>query len=125
MTEQRNAPRHRCFFRAFVYLDGGGVAIDCIVRELSDIGARLKFPKALVFTEFLDLHIPVKGQSFHSRVQWQEGDEIGVAFHVATSTHAPEVGLDRRVDRLEAEIAMLRQVIKHLQKNVGQKAEAA
>lgn len=122
--ENRDAPRHKCFFRAFVYLEDSGTAVDCIVRELSDIGARLEFSKPRDFTEFVDLHIPIKGQSFHSRVQWREGDEIGVAFHATTTTETGEIDLDRRVNRLESEIAVLRKVVKQLQKNGDPKPDA-
>jgi hypothetical protein len=96
-----------------------------VVRELSDIGARLQFTKPPDLTEFVDLHIPIKGQNFHSRVQWREGDEIGVAFHTTTYMNTGEIGLDRRVDLLEAEIAILKKAIKHLQKNADLKLEAA
>jgi hypothetical protein len=119
------APRHKCFLRAFAYVDDSGIAVDCVVRELSDIGARLQFSKPRDFTEFVDLHIPIKGQSFHSKVQWREGNEIGVAFHATTNTNTSGVAIDRRVDRLEEEIVMLKKAIKHLQKNADPKPEAA
>lgn len=125
MLDKREAPRHRCFLRAFVYVENSATAIDCVVRELSDIGARLQFSALRDFTEFVDLHIPLKGQSFHSKVQWREGSEIGVAFHTTTNMNTGDIALDRRVDRLEAEIAMLKKTVKHLQKNTDQKTEAA
>jgi hypothetical protein len=126
VIEDQDAPRHNtCFFRAFVYFQNDGTAIDCVVRDISDTGARLQFPKPPNFTEFVDLRIPAKGQSFHARVQWHDGDEIGIAFHAAAKTDTAEVSLDRRVDRLEAEIAVLRQAVKHLQKNTEKKTEAA
>jgi PilZ domain-containing protein len=123
--EKRDAPRHRCFLRAFVYLENSATAVDCVVRELSDIGARLQFTKLRDFSEFIDLHIPIKGQNFRSRVQWHRGDEIGVAFHTTTYMNTGEIGLDRRVDILESEIAMLKKAIKALQKNAEPKLEAA
>jgi hypothetical protein len=122
--EQRESPRHKCFLRAFVYLEDSIAAMECIVRELSDVGARLEFPGPRNFTEFLDLHIPIKGQNFRSKVQWQEGNEIGVAFHVTTNTG--DVGVDKRMDQLEVEIAKLKHAVKHLQrKTANQKPEAA
>jgi PilZ domain len=123
--EKREAPRHKCFLRAFVYMENSATAVDCVVRELSDIGARLQFSRPLKVTEFVDLHIPIKGQNFHSRVQWHEGDQIGVAFHTTTYMNTGEIGLDRRVDILESEIAMLKKAIKTLQKNAEPKVEAA
>jgi hypothetical protein len=125
MMEKQETPQHKVFLRAFVYREGSAVAVDCIVRELSDIGARLKFSSPKGFAGFLDLHIPIRGQSFHSKVQWSEGDEVGVAFHATTSTATVEIDLDRRVDRLESEIAMLKKVVKQLQKCTEPKPEAA
>ena len=126
MIEDRNSPRRNtCFFRAFVYFEGAGIAVDCIVRDISDTGARLQFSEPQSFTEFLDLHIPAKGQSFHAKVQWNDSNEIGVAFHAATNTDPGDISLDRRMNRLETEIAVLRQAVKHLQKNTENKTEAA
>jgi hypothetical protein len=67
VMEKRGALRHKCFLRAFVYFEGHGTAVDCIVRDISDSGARLQFGKPLALTELLDLHIPIKGKSFHAK----------------------------------------------------------
>jgi hypothetical protein len=115
--EKRSAPRHKCFLRAFVYFEGRGTAVDCVVRDISDIGARLQFDEPLVLKELLDLHIPIKGQSFHAEQRWHNGDEIGVAFCAAAKTNAKDTGADRRVERLKTEIGELKKAIKHLQKN--------
>ena len=48
---------------------------------------------------------------------------MGVAFHAIAN--AEDISLDRRMDRVEAELAMLRQALKHLQKNGDKKTEAA
>src|ERR1700733_1881073 len=120
--EKRDAPRHKCFLRAFVYFEGRGTAVDCVVRDISDIGARLQFDKPLVLSELLDLHIPIKGQSFHAEKRWRNGDQIGVTSRAATKTNADDTGVDRRVERLKTEIGELKKAIKHLQKN-DQKTE--
>jgi len=85
VIEKRDAPRRKCFLRAFVYFEGRGTAVDCIVRDISDIGARLQFDKPLVLNELLDLHIPIKGQSFHAEKRWHDGDH-GPRAHMAQST---------------------------------------
>lgn len=124
MIEKRGSPRQsRCFFRAFVYFEGNGTAVDCVVRDISDTGARLQFPKPQKLSEFLDLYIPVKGQSYHSKVRWEEGNEIGVAFHTTSNTDADNIGLDERMNRLEAEVAAMRQAVKHLQRNADEKLQ--
>lgn len=123
MTEKRDAPRHKCFLRAFVYFEGRGTAVDCVVRDISDIGARLQFDKPLVSTELLDVHIPIKGQSFHAEKRWHDGNEVGVTFHATAKADADDSGADRRVARLQAEIAVLKKAIKHLQKSDDQITE--
>src|ERR1700722_5834127 len=120
--DKRDAPRHKCFLRAFVYFEGLGTAVNCVVRDISDIGARLQFDKPLVLTELLDLHIPIKERSFHAEQRGRNGDEIGVTFRATTKTSADDTGVDRRVERLKTEISDLKKAIKHLQKN-DQKTE--
>lgn len=100
-------------------------AVDCVVRDISDTGARLQFPAPQEFNGLLELHIPIKGQSFHARVRWHDGVEMGVQFHAAEQADTGEIALDRRVDKLEAEIAVLRHAVKHLQKNGDKTTEAA
>jgi hypothetical protein len=126
MIERRESPRRNtCFFRAFVYFENSTTAVDCVVRDISDTGARLQFPKMQNFTELLDLHIPIKGLNLHAKVRWHEDNEMGVAFHTVTKAAVDDIGLDRRMDRVEAEISMLRLASKHLQKNGDKKTEAA
>jgi hypothetical protein len=120
VIEDPDAPRqNRVFFRGFVYFDSNLTAVECVVRDISDTGARLQFATPQVVTDFLDLHIPVKGQSFHAHVRWRDGAEIGVAFHEAKKAGVGHVSIDRRVDKLEAEMSTLRQVVGHLQKSTG------
>jgi hypothetical protein len=76
-------------------------------------------------TEILDLHIPVKGRSFHATTRWYDGDEIGIAFYASATADKADISLDQRVDRLEAEISILRQALKRMQKHADQKTEAA
>jgi hypothetical protein len=121
--EKREVPRHKCFLRAFVYFEGRSTAVDCVVRDISDIGARLQFEKPLVLTELLDLHIPIKGQSFHAEKRWRNGEEMGVAFHATKNTNSDDTGADRRVDRLKTEIAVLKKAIRNLQKKDEQNTE--
>jgi hypothetical protein len=126
MIEDRHAPRHNtCLFRAFVYFEGNGAAINCVVRDISETAARLQFHTPQDFPECLDLHIPAKGRSFHAKVQWIDGDEIGIAFHAAGIPDPADSSLEQRLDRLEAEVALLKQSVKHLQKNAENNEEAA
>jgi hypothetical protein len=117
MTEKRRVPRQKSFLRGFVYFGGSQSPVDCLVRDISDSGARLKFLGPQKITEITELHIPIKGQTFRSKVRWQAGNEIGIAFDTATANaHADDAALANRVDRLDAEIVALRRLVKRLWK---------
>lgn len=128
MTETRQASRQKSFLRGFVYFGNSPSAVECLVRDISNTGARLKFPGSFPTADIIDLHIPVKGQTLRGKVQWRQADEIGIAFVSASASGDadPRDGeLSDRVARLEAEITELKQLIKRLQKNTGSTTAAA
>ncbi|MSO67939.1 MAG: hypothetical protein EXQ82_09060, partial [Pseudolabrys sp.] len=109
-------------------LRGSPSAVECLVREMSDTGARIKFSTPPPPIDFLELNIPIKGRNFSAKVIWRAEDEIGVAFEAdsaAGNAEANDSELSDRVARLEGEIAMLKQLIKLLQKPSNIKTEAA
>src|ERR1035441_8712070 len=117
MDERRVAPRQKSFFRGFVYFENCPSAVDCLIRDISDVGARLKFSSPPMGTDILTLTIPVKGQSFRAKVQWRSNDEIGIAFLDAASTaKSSSCVMADRMDHLETEIAVLKQIIKRLKR---------
>ena len=127
MKEPRQATRQKSFLRGFVYFGNSPSAVDCLVRDISDTGARLKFSGSFPAADIIDLHIPLKGQTLRAKVQWREADEIGIAFvsSAASGNAEPHDGeLSGRVARLEAEIAALKQMIKRLQKDNANTAAA-
>ena len=128
MTEKRKLARQKSFLRGIVCPADCNSTIDCLVRDISETGARLKFTSPQSIVENLDLHIPVKGQTFRAKVRWSNVDEIGVSFetNAAVDTSPQSDGeLSGRVARLEAEIVALKQLIKRLQKDIGNKTEVA
>jgi hypothetical protein len=125
MSNHRLSPRQRSLLRGIVYFAGNPCAVDCLVRDISATGARIEFttPPAAV-TNSLELQIPLKAQRHHCRVAWRTGREVGVAFAEA-STSAPPHDIAERMARLEAEIAELKAVIRHLQGGEGSPTEIA
>jgi len=127
MIERRSAPRQKSFLHGFVYCGSNPSAVDCLVRDISNTGARLKFSSCQTPAgEITDLHIPLKGQTLRVDVKWREADEIGVAFVCASDmdvTHASGAELSDRVARLEVDMAVLKKLIKQLQKNTDSKTE--
>jgi hypothetical protein len=77
--DNRQAPRRRALKGASAVLPGGGI-IDCVVKDLSDTGARLQVVNALSLPERFELHIP-GAKSIQVTVVWRKGRMIGVRFN--------------------------------------------
>ena len=78
----------------------------------------------------IDLYIPQKEQTFRSKVIWRHGQELGVAFaQPATAStvdpsHQP-ADLVARVERLEAELATMKKMLKRLKADAGPESDVA
>jgi hypothetical protein len=116
MPRERNSIRQRSLLRGVVYFEKSPFAAECIVRDLSDAGARLEFTAPPVSTaERLELQIPVKGERHRCRIVWRSDMEAGIAFADAPTACEVE-SLSERMKRLEAEIAALKQIVRGLQR---------
>jgi len=119
MGERRNTTRHKSLLRGCIYFNNRRASADCLIRDISETGARLIFSAAVAIPDVVDLYIPQKEQTLRSRVQWRHGDEIGVAFEAAPQM--PEVApgepgdVVERIQKLETEVAALRRMLKRLQ----------
>jgi hypothetical protein len=80
MGERRRALRRKHFMRGRVYFDEGCGALDCLICDISDEGAHIILPEKANFPDVLELHVPQKERALRSRVQWRQGNEIGLAF---------------------------------------------
>jgi len=119
MGERRDAGRRKSFLRGLVYFDNKHGALSCLVRDLSDKGARIIFSENVTVPETFDLHILQKNQTLRAKVTWRRGDEIGLGFAGAKAAAAAEAKLDaaalaKRVTELEGEVASLRKLLKRM-----------
>jgi hypothetical protein len=114
MGERRQAGRRKSFLRGLVYFDNKHGALSCLVRDLSDKGARIIFSENVTVPETFDLHILQKNQTLRARVSWRRGDEIGLDFPGKAAAAKPRAALVKRVTELEGEVASLRKVLKEM-----------
>jgi len=125
MAERRNSRRSKSFLRGFVYVSRKRGALSCLIRDLSDKGARIIFSDTVTLPDAVDLYIPQREQTIRAQVSWRRNDEIGLAFTAAerrANPSSPTAGeVVQRVALLEAEIAQLRVLLKRLK---GEKAHA-
>jgi len=121
MGERRRSVRKKSFLRGCLYFNKRRSAIDCLIRDISEEGARIVFSDTVNVPDVVELYIPQKEETLRARVEWRHGDEIGLAFPgTARGTDdAPAAGdLAQRVSQLESEIASLRRVLKRLKSDI-------
>ena len=57
-----------------------GRVIDCVVRDMSSKGARLRVPDAGAVPQQFELLMKQSGESRPARVRWRKGVEVGISF---------------------------------------------
>jgi hypothetical protein len=78
MIEKRATPRHRVFKRGTIAFGGGG--IDCMVRNLSESGARIEVACQVGLPPSFMLVIEADQFIRRCRPVWSAQQRIGVAF---------------------------------------------
>ena len=112
--EHRTATRSRSVLKAQIRYNSGLMSAPCVVRDISETGARLELAGDLALPDQFDLHIDKKNATRPALVRWQRAREFGVVFEDAAEAAAPAARdelLAQRVARLEAEVAELRALL--------------
>lgn len=81
--ERRREIRRRAFKGATLTFNGGYGAFECVVRNISEGGARLTFGEASAVPARFDLAISGDGRSMAAVVRWRSLTDIGVEFEAA------------------------------------------
>ena len=79
VLQNREHVRSRAFLGAKIVLDGGFSVFDCIVKDISEAGARLKVQNVVSIPETFKLLIS-DGRSYDATVKWRRIDSVGVRF---------------------------------------------
>jgi hypothetical protein len=122
--EHRIATRHRSFLQGRIYFNHRRSSVDCLIRDISDTGAKLIFSDAVTTPEFVELHIPNKQETYAAKVQWRRGDAVGVEFiradapSISPATQEPAPDLTARVTELEHTVAKLQRIVTDLRNEV-------
>lgn len=112
--KDRKWARLKTFWRGQVYFNNRHNSVDCVVRDISDGGARLMVSGAAMLPDTIELYIPQKDRGHVADIKWRKGDELGLQFHdaieVAEQEKAVLADLIRRVKKLESEMAAFRRL---------------
>jgi PilZ domain len=119
MAERRSSARQKSFLQGRIYFNNRRSSIDCLIRDYSDTGARLKLSETAAVPEAIELYVPNKEEIHRARVEWRSGNEMGVSFgeEIRSPSVAPESAqgdLTARVQTLEAEVASLKRLVNEL-----------
>jgi hypothetical protein len=122
MSELRKADRVRSLLSAHVIFNKGASTFDCVVKNISTIGARLEIGDAIALPNEFDLSIPHKQRTYSARIAWRGDGIVGVEF-IGETARAPtpdgESEADR-CDRLMHENAKLKAQVTQLRMRVAQ-----
>jgi PilZ domain len=83
--EPKIAVRSRTFLKGTLYYDNRRASIDCVIRDMSDSGARLTLDHPATVPDNVELFIPHKQQTLRACVQRRGPNEIGIAFEIDRS----------------------------------------
>lgn len=114
-AERRDDARVRTLIAASIVYNNGQSTLGCVIRNLSETGAKLSASSGVALPDRFDLAIPQRNRTYRAYIAWRRGDEIGVRFdEAATDSGAPEAALRRRIRELEAEVARLKDRVAQL-----------
>jgi hypothetical protein len=124
MAERRSSARQKSFLQGRIYFNNRRSSVDCLIRDVSETGARLKFSETIAVPEAIELYIPNREEVHRARVEWRTGNEMGVSFgdEMRSPSIAPEAAaqgdLATRVQTLEAEVASLKRLVGELRATI-------
>jgi hypothetical protein len=72
VDERRTLTRQKSFLQGRIYFNNRRSSIDCLVRDYSETGARLKLSETVTVPEVMELYIPI-AKRHRARVEWRSG----------------------------------------------------
>lgn len=128
-SEMRRDVRKRTFLKGVIEFNGGASSMDCLIRDLSESGARLELSETSMLPEMFDLRIQNKDAKFRATLRWRRDGYVGVTFDdlnrrpvaetAAPAGDASVSALLRRVAELETENAALRSLLAKLSQSAA------
>ncbi len=79
-SEQRHDVRKRTFLKGRILFNKGAASMDCLIRDLSEAGARLELSETSTLPEVFDLYIAQKEETFRATLRWRRDNSVGIAF---------------------------------------------
>jgi hypothetical protein len=118
MQDKRGAHRSRTFLKADIDINGGLSSLSCIVKDMSETGARITLSDGVVLPEHFRIRLPKPDRWVPASVRWRRGDFVGIHFEgghevVIAPGDAAQSDADR-IRYLEGEVSRLRRMLEEL-----------
>ena len=114
MPDRRQSARDKVIYGGVAEIDERGATRECVVRNISEHGARLEFSNITKLPkEKMSLTIARKGRSFLAKIVWWRDNFVGVAF-------SPERPYDLPVSDLEERLRKSEKKKRQLQRRINQ-----
>jgi PilZ domain-containing protein len=115
MLDRRQSGRDKVIYGGVAEIGENGASRDCVVRNISEKGAKLEFSNAVKLTkERISLTIARKGRSFLAKVIWWRDNFVGVAFSSEPPFELPVSDIEERLRKSEQKKRQLQRRIKEL-----------
>ena len=101
----------------------GLTTCECVIRNISEGGARLDVGSAVSLPSFFHLYIPMQQKQLYAELKWQSENEAGIQFcdqeraagaMLERPDQGPSAAWRRRVRELEEEVVRLQNRILQL-----------
>ena len=89
-VENRANRRRRCFLGARVIFNERQATMSCMVRNISDFGARLEFGACPALPDSIELMLDSEAGYAPARIVWRDLNHIGIAFEKAQTRNGKE-----------------------------------
>jgi hypothetical protein len=102
MLDRRQSARDKVIYGGVAELGEPGRSRDCLVRNISENGARIEFSGIFqLLKEQISLTIARKGRSFLAKIIWWRDNFVGVAFSSEKPHELPVSDLAERLRKSE------------------------
>ena len=123
MEERRLVSRQKSFLQGRILFNNRRTTVDCLIRDFSEIGARLNFDRMISLPDVVELFIPVKDETRRAKIIWRNADEVGVSFNFDEGSPSlvpgiPQADWGARIQKLEHDVATLQRKLNELQKSM-------
>jgi len=123
MDNARSASRSRCVLKAEISFAGGAFRQDCIVRDLSETGARLVLKDDINLPAEFRITLTNRPEVSRAAVRWRSAGHVGIEFlGLATAvppTKVAKLSQKKKLDEVLAENARLHKMIAELTETVA------